>query len=348
MCVPKREKTHKKVLVSRSTYIFWEHNSSAGPFSFFLYIASNPDLYPTPTSRKTSGQGSLKRRRHDLGIRRASGTSFSGGEKRSFSTWISQVGTRFLTLMSAIGGAQWRISTAETRHRAAVRRFACVCAKWLQYLHLVGPLCLAAFYFVSPLRHMAASPSSMLAWTHLVLCIIFFFFFYPSSLYADNILPPRAFMFQPRGTNSFVRVTWKSSLGGKSKDHPPHFFCAGTYDRDIFQRSARRKRLRGERCWMVFFDGRAFFRIHNLFIAISFDFLVKFKFRGTNFRDEKKSIDFTRPTRKPLLKCFFLFVTWFPPSRGKTKSSLWLTSFCSIGLPGSHSSSPLGNLIYLN
>ncbi|CAN8028048.1 unnamed protein product [Ixodes persulcatus] len=99
---------------------------------------------------------------------------------------------------------------------------------------------------------------------------------------------------------------------------------------------------------MVFFDGRAFFRIHNLFIAISFDFLVKFKFRGTNFRDEKKSIDFTRPTRKPLLKCFFLFVTWFPPSRGKTKSSLWLTSFCSIGLPGSHSSSPLGNLIYLN
>lgn len=161
-------------------------------------------------------------------------------------------------------------------------------------------------------------------------------------------MPPRAFIFQPRGTNSFVRVTWNSSLGGKSKDHPPHFSARVLTTETLFN-GQRDENVRAANNvgWFSLMEER-FSAFITYLLQFHFDFLVKFKFRGTNFRDEKKSIDFTRPARKPLLKCFFLFVTWFPPSRGKTKSSLWLTSFCSIGLPGSHSSSPLGNLIYLN
>lgn len=64
MCVPKREKTHKKVVVSRSTYIFWEHNSSAGPFFFYIFCLTQTRIRPRPLVKplvrgRESGGGTI-------------------------------------------------------------------------------------------------------------------------------------------------------------------------------------------------------------------------------------------------------------------------------------------------
>lgn len=179
------------------------------------------------------------------------------------------------------------------------------------------PVYIAAFYFVSSLEHIAALPSCMLAWTRLVTPLLLFIP-YHSSLYADNISPS----FRPCGTNSRLFASCqKSSRGGKSRSRPPCSPRGYLRPRRTFSgnrpsgktKTSARRTVSGGFLWW-----ERVIRIHNLFIAISFDFLVKLSFKGpiSGTRKRASSLRVPRETSPQML---FLFLPWFPLSCGQRR-----------------------------